>query len=807
MRKITFLLTLLLMYVGVTPMMAQTNLDVKEDVKYTIKATIGEGIVRYVYAGDGYKMGYEENPSDLNQEKFQFTFKQVSTTTDGFKVYNIHPVLYPNDNIRFFDLDSSTGEASSISHRNKPTYITWGVIEDKDNRGFHRIIYVKNGKLSGDYWSLYASLGSNKVSCTTPSNNYEGPSYLTIEPVGGGESGGGEGGGESGGNEGGSGETTTNNLPAGVQVSATPTAQKEWVEGSHFFYTIKNAGTGNYLTTDNMSGNDFTFDGSVQNPDKSGYWCIAGNDQDGYSFYNYETGQILATTSKFILGSGSRAFLKGINEDNLSGDEMKFVFTTSNQNSAWSCIKVVNTDNIYWIAHTNFANKLKLVNDGSALSNSAAGFIFEAVNPFAPIDANLTNALISNAESAMGKTGVGYPTANCPEREPLRVAVAAATENPTSQDLYDDLAAAYKNFLKSPYVTMPEDGKAYVFINKNKQSRLRFLYDNNGELSFSQQDYSGAYPVEAKFICRKLSVSDNGTSANYAFVNNNGQFLIWKGVDGGNDGNDGFAKGYSPVTLKKMVGADEDLFDLFRTMTIGESGKLFARTSTGGFSTKDVTGDLYTSDFSTAFILEEVSYPNIVTLTEVTATDVLCEDFEGKTIATFSAPFATVLPDNVTAYNVETADGYAFLRDLSKGLAIPANRGVILVGDNSSVTSALIKPRTSETELTFSTYQLSNSAGKEVQIGTGDYILAKGEQGIGFYKSNPGTLAMNKAFLRFGASQTSAFRLVLGEEVTGINGVATEKADAPIYDLSGRRVLNTVKGGIYIQNGKKFIVK
>ena len=32
-------------------------------------------------------------------------------------------------------------------------------------------------------------------------------------------------------------------------------------------------------------------------------------------------------------------------------------------------------------------------------------------------------------------------------------------------------------------------------------------------------------------------------------------------------------------------------------------------------------------------------------------------------------------------------------------------------------------------------------------------------------------------------------------------------ANAPIFDLSGRRVMNTVKGGIYIQNGKKFFVK
>lgn len=29
----------------------------------------------------------------------------------------------------------------------------------------------------------------------------------------------------------------------------------------------------------------------------------------------------------------------------------------------------------------------------------------------------------------------------------------------------------------------------------------------------------------------------------------------------------------------------------------------------------------------------------------------------------------------------------------------------------------------------------------------------------------------------------------------------------PVYDLSGRRVVKTVKGGLYIQNGKKFIAQ
>ncbi len=48
---------------------------------------------------------------------------------------------------------------------------------------------------------------------------------------------------------------------------------------------------------------------------------------------------------------------------------------------------------------------------------------------------------------------------------------------------------------------------------------------------------------------------------------------------------------------------------------------------------------------------------------------------------------------------------------------------------------------------------------------------------------------------------------VTGNEA-GVEGVVAEPSEkAMIYDLSGRRVLAPVKGGIYIKNGKKFIVK
>lgn len=42
---------------------------------------------------------------------------------------------------------------------------------------------------------------------------------------------------------------------------------------------------------------------------------------------------------------------------------------------------------------------------------------------------------------------------------------------------------------------------------------------------------------------------------------------------------------------------------------------------------------------------------------------------------------------------------------------------------------------------------------------------------------------------------------------TGVNSIQldTPSADAPIYDLSGRRVKTPQRGGLYIQNGKKVI--
>ncbi len=66
-----------------------------------------------------------------------------------------------------------------------------------------------------------------------------------------------------------------------------------------------------------------------------------------------------------------------------------------------------------------------------------------------------------------------------------------------------------------------------------------------------------------------------------------------------------------------------------------------------------------------------------------------------------------------------------------------------------------------------------------------------------------------KAYLPKASGASLVLRFNFGGNTTAIESVVAPAfdANAPIYDLSGRRVMNAVKGGLYIQNGKKFIVR
>ncbi len=87
--------------------------------------------------------------------------------------------------------------------------------------------------------------------------------------------------------------------------------------------------------------------------------------------------------------------------------------------------------------------------------------------------------------------------------------------------------------------------------------------------------------------------------------------------------------------------------------------------------------------------------------------------------------------------------------------------------------------------------------------------VGKTSNAIGFYKaaSSINVVSANRAY----ADNTNALFVnglrFLGDITTGIEGVKSTEDKSPIFDLSGRRIQNPIHKGIYINAGKKFIVK
>ena len=399
------------------------------------------------------------------------------------------------------------------------------------------------------------------------------------------------------------------------------------------------------------------------------------------------------------------------------------------------------------------------------------------------------NSIKQLANEALAKTGVGYPTKNAATRTALTNAVAGSDATAIATALN-----AYKNDKTS--IQMPEDGKAYVITNIHKTGGKRYMKYQEDGTSMVARDDAAVLPIEATYICHKV---DDGK---YVFANNSGTYLTWRGNATGDctNNNLGYTTSYNADYNTFTVAANTKEFGClsFGAKRDGNTGKsYYIITKTGSFEKADFT-DYYDDNNSSAFTFEEVTYPNTITFHD--AQNIKCVSH----IATFSAPFATIIPAGVKAYYV-SAKGTEATMTAIEAQAIPANQGVILTSESGD--AATMVPAAGETAATITGNQLGHSAGvaKALTAGVG-YILGNGTEGTAFYPCKAGSLPINKAYL-LGNGGESAIAMNFGNAVTGINTIAAPaSAKAPIFDLSGRRVVKATKG-LYIQNGKKVIVK
>lgn len=190
-------------------------------------------------------------------------------------------------------------------------------------------------------------------------------------------------------------------------------------------------------------------------------------------------------------------------------------------------------------------------------------------------------------------------------------------------------------------------------------------------------------------------------------------------------------------------------------------------------------------------------------IVEATNVEVTLNTADNASYATVYLPFAVSSVQGATAY-IGQKQGESTLRATAIEAGIPANTGVILKGAaNEGKAILTLGTATSNVEGNALTGTLVE---KDY---TNELVFGKSAEGaVGFYSMAAGKkIGANKAYLE--AATTQAMKLVFDSDVTGIENVMGEVADAnaPIYDLTGRHVMKAVKGGLYIQNGKKFIAQ
>ncbi len=177
-----------------------------------------------------------------------------------------------------------------------------------------------------------------------------------------------------------------------------------------------------------------------------------------------------------------------------------------------------------------------------------------------------------------------------------------------------------------------------------------------------------------------------------------------------------------------------------------------------------------------------------------------------NTYASVYLPFAVTVGSDVKAYvgDGDVTEGWLKIKE---AVEVASGAGFILEGTGASATLTIGASDAAATSSISGTYR---SLVVDIDEERASYLVLGTNAGdVGFYRmaGSLSEIPANKAYLEVVGG--GAVKLLFPGMMTGVEDavVVAEDADAQIFDLSGRKVLNPVKGGIYVKNGKKVIFK
>lgn len=512
-------------------------------------------------------------------------------------------------------------------------------------------------------------------------------------------------------------------------------------------------GTGLLLTND-----------AVPTTDK-GLWCIVGDETNGYKFYNKGEG-----ISKVLgVSSWSKMF------DVSSTDDVAMSFDIANSTaiSKAYCVKFHGkSDGDYWWnnsdgggCHLSFWK-----NDASTTGTKGNAFYFIPVS-------DLSNAEYE-AKMFLGTTNVEAFRYIPGVSEACSSELATWEANKT-QATDDAFAKAAKAYL----------GKTYYRITNCNTSREKSVLaaDANSVACVAAAEKMGNASTVWKFV---PAVKEATGQYGVKLYNVNAQAYLGALVDP-------VQEPVTPMTADLTQGG-------LYSISVNTSG------SVEGFVLRDGNNgrmNLESKGGIDKWEGQDGYYTQVTwAIDPATEIEVALNTLGSKSYATTYLPFGVFAVKDAKAYSAATpADGKTVMTEVT---SFAKETGILLVSDNAA-TKAVLTIGDMEGAASSSALQGTLLAKDITDAQTKYLVFGKNktaETEVGFFEPTTTTIPANRAF--FMDATGSSIALNFGN-VTAINNVATDNANAnaPIFDLSGRRVVKAVKGGLYIQNGKKYIVK
>lgn len=479
-------------------------------------------------------------------------------------------------------------------------------------------------------------------------------------------------------------------------------------------------------------------------------WAFVGNYKDGYKIYSKSAAMPLTLAGQLKLVEGEGSLFKPYEKKNGKGFAM---YVTAGQ-----FINRHGEDKIAtWTnAETDDGSTFRIQEPETYIIEYAKAFLDNIDNNAAP-----ENAL----------WGVNINT------EEYRAAYQAAIAEGATNDKIATLKA--ENEKSTTFVNPIKEGKYYRLYNVSDVRKwLTVQADNNNQMNCDAN--------AGKAVTSVVSFESIASEPGQYRMKMEGKIL---------------GKYKADNTPIQLVGDNSEEKGSFTVNVIqGNKFTFFDRASNNAHSYIHCNGH--------SLVGWEASAPSQWYVVPANDVEIAMTEANGKRYASAYLPFDVNEVNGAQAYVGELNDAKNVL-NMTAVNGVPANQGFVLVGNQEKATLTIGNAE----PLTITNNALTgyNTKFTLTDANRADYLVfGKSSEGIvGFYKpaATLTTVAANKAFIAASSLTAGAGAIAMnfGGNTTGINNAVVASENAPIFDLSGRRVVKAVKGGVYIQNGKKFV--